>query len=57
MKSLPMLLGIKTIPDYQEFQINKTDLAHFKKIYYYVSPADLMEELLQNSTTSSLQFT
>jgi hypothetical protein len=52
-----MLLGIKTIPDYQEFQINKTDLAHFKKIYYYVSPADLMEELLQNSTTSTLQFT
>ena len=53
LKCLPSIIGIKTIPEYQEFSMNKCEMAHLKKIYYYISPADLMEELLFNSTTTS----
>jgi hypothetical protein len=51
LKSLPKIMGI------QDESMNKQGIAHLKKLYYYVTPAELMEELLQNSTASLNQFT
>ena len=40
LKSLPKIMG------FQDESMNKQGIAHLKKLYYYVTPAELMEELL-----------